>query len=161
MFENLSAFDVLEIALRVEANAVRFYQAAEKIMDNRAAARILGQLAQWEEGHLRLVSDLKERLSRQAQDRAAYEALHVRNSDAELMAGLAVFGIQSDPWPELSGTETGHDVLSLAMKKEQESVTFYHGLKDFVPKPADRQVIDRILQEENLHVKVLADALKP
>jgi rubrerythrin len=161
MFEDLSAFDVLEIALRIEANAVRFYQAAEKIMDNPAAASLLGQLAQWEQGHLRLVSDLKERLSRQVRDKAAYEARHVQNSDAQLMAGLAVFGIQSDPWPELSGTETSHDVFSLALKKERESVTFYNGLKDFVPRPADRQVIDRILQEENLHVKVLTDALKP
>ncbi len=161
MFENLNAFDVLEISLRIEANAVRFYEAAEKMVDNPAAASLLGKLAEWEQGHVRLFSDLKDRLSRQARDRATYEALRVQNSDAQLMAGLAVFGIQSNPWPELTGTETAHDVLSLALKKEQESVTFYQGLKDFVPKQADRQAIDRVLQEEHLHVKALTDALKP
>jgi len=120
----------------------------------------LDQLAQWEQTHVRVFSDMRDRLSKEGWERTTYEAHRVRHSDAELLASLAVFGVQPNPWPELTGKETPSDVLGLALKKEQESVTFYRGLKDFVPVNSDRQVIDRVLQEELLHVKVLEDALK-
>jgi rubrerythrin len=160
MFENLNAFDVLDIALKVEANGVRFYEAAAKGVDEPQASGLLDQLAQWEQRHVRIFSDLQERLSRENGQRETYEAQCVRHSDAQLLAGLAVFGIQPNPWPELTGKETPHDVLGLALKKERESVTFYRGLKDFVPADSDRKVIDRVLQEELVHVKVLEDALR-
>jgi rubrerythrin len=159
MFENLNAYDVLEIALRVEANAVRFYEAAARIVGESKAGALLEQLAQWEQGHIQVFSDMRQRLSKEDQQRAACEARPAEDSDAQIMAGLAVFGIQPNPWPELTGKETLRDILSLALKKERQSVTFYRGLKGFVPISEDQQTIDRVLQEELLHVQVLTDAL--
>ena len=77
-----------------------------------------------------------------------------------MMAGLAVFGIQPDPRPHLTGKVTCRDILAFALKQEKDSVTFYTGLKDFVPVLEDREVIDRVLQEELHHLRLLTEALE-
>ena len=76
------------------------------------------------------------------------------------MAGLAVFGIRSDPARELHGRQNRTDILRRAVEKEKDSVVFYHGLKEFVPAEADKRKIDDIIKEEMKHIVILDQSLK-
>jgi len=80
--------------------------------------------------------------------------------DAQALAGLAVFGIQPDPAQQLTGEESRADVLRMAIEKEKDSIVYYTGLKDFVPRERDREVIEAIIQEEMKHVRILVQSLE-
>jgi len=159
MADELSAPEVLQIAVRIEQNGVRFYTTAARLVDDPKVSRLLEQLAQWEQKHVKIFSDMQDRLSQRGWERGTFEPRRMEASDAQVMAGLAVFGIQPNPWPELTGKETRQDILSFALKKEKDTVTFYTGLKGFVPVPEDQDIINQVLQEETHHVRILTDAL--
>ena len=71
------------------------------------------------------------------------------------MAGLAVFGIRSNPADELSGRESETEILKSAIEKEKDSIVFYSGLKDFTPAEIAKEKIDEIIQEELRHIRIL------
>ena len=158
--DQLDAFEVLLIAVRIEQNGAQYYRAAAQMVDDPKASSLLGQLAQWEQRHIQVFSDMRDRLSRQGWERGTFEPRRMEVSDAQMMAGLAVFGIRPQPSAELTGKETRRDILSYALKKEKDTVTFYEGLKDFVFMPEDQDVIDQVLEEERHHVRLLATALE-
>ena len=158
--DELNAFEVLQVAIRIEENGVEFYRAAARILDDPKAAALLVKLSQWEQRHIQVFSDMRDRLATQGWDRGTFEPRRLEVSDAQMMAGLAVFGIQPLPWAELSGKETRREILSLALKKEKDSVIFYEGLKGFVPVPEDQDIIAGVLEEELHHVNILTSALQ-
>ena len=80
--------------------------------------------------------------------------------DPRVMAGLAVFGIRSDPADELRGRQEKQDIIRRAVEKEKDSIVFYHGLKEFVPDKADKNTIDEIIKEEMKHIVLLDQSLK-
>ena len=75
------------------------------------------------------------------------------------MAGMAVFGIRSDPAEELHGRQNETDIIRRAVGKEKDSIVFYHGLKEFVPAGADKNKIDDIIKEEMRHIVILDQLL--
>jgi len=159
MSDELNAFEVIQIAIQIEKNGTRFYTTAAGLVDDPKARGLLEQLAQWERKHIQIFSDMGDRLSRQEGQSGPFEPYRGEVSEARMMAGLAVFGIQPDPRPHLTGKVTRRDILSFALKQEKDSVTFYTGLTDFVPVLEDREIIDRVLQEEIHHVRLLTEAL--
>lgn len=157
--DELDALEVLQIAVRIEQNGVRYYRAAAQRVGDPEAAALLEQLGQWEQRHVEVFSEMRDRLSQQGPDPGTVRR-RMEVSDAQSMAGLAVFGIRPHPYMELTGRETRQDILSYALKKEKDTVTFYGGLKDFVPLPDDRRIVDRVLEEERHHVRLLAASLQ-
>jgi hypothetical protein len=81
------------------------------------------------------------------------------DNDPKLLACLAVFGTLSDPLHKLKSIENISDVLKTAITKEQDSITFYEGLKDFVLTSDDKNKVDDIIKEEMHHIKILNQAL--
>jgi hypothetical protein len=80
--------------------------------------------------------------------------------DPRIMAGLAVFGIRSEPAEVLRGRQEKTDIIRRAVEKEKDSIVFYHGLKEFVPAGADKDKIDDIIKEEMRHIVILDQSLK-
>jgi rubrerythrin len=156
----MSGYEVLEIAEKIERNGVKFYRRAAGLCNDAGISTLFVQLAQWESKHIEVFRQMRERLASQHWQLGDLRPDRLDGPDARAMAGLAVFGIQPDPNQELTGNESRADVLRLAIEKEKDSIVYYTGLKDFVPQEVDRKTLDEVIQEEMKHVRILVQSLE-
>jgi rubrerythrin len=154
-----NAFEVFEIAERIERNGARFYRRAADLFDADTAKMFL-DLANWETEHVQVFSDMRKQLSGLSQELRTFKPEDNILLDAQAMAGLAVFGIRPDPSGELTGKEDKVDVLRKAIEKEKDTIVYYTGLKDFVPVRAGKDKIEDIIKEEMRHISILSQSLQ-
>ncbi len=160
MDTELTAFEAIEIAERIECNGAKFYRQAAGLCRDPGMASLFLELARWEEEHLKIFGRMKQQY---AGRRAGGD--HVENGPdapmkATALAGLAVFGMQPDPSQELNGRESRTEVLKRAVEKEKDSIVFYSGLKDFLTDRQDGAVLDDIIAEEKKHMRLLTESLE-
>lgn len=159
MTVTFNAFEVFEIAEQIEQNGTNFYIRAAELFDNSETCQMFLRLAEWEKQHEQIFAQMKQQLSGKDQQGNTMEPDDLL-PDPRVMAGLAVFGIRSDPEKELHGRHSKTDILRRAVEKEKDSIVFYHGLKEFVPAEADKEKIDDIIKEEMKHIVILDQSLK-
>jgi rubrerythrin len=153
-----NAFEVFEIAEQIERNGTNFYIRAAELFDDPETCRMFLRLAEWEKEHELTFARMKQQLSEQNRKASAPEPDDLL-PDPRVMAGMAVFGIRSDPAEELHGRQSKTKIIRMAVEKEKDSIVFYHGLKEFVPAEADKDKINDIIREEMKHIVVLDQAL--
>jgi len=154
-----NAFEIFEIAERIERNGARFYRRAADLFDADTAKMFL-ELANWETKHVQVFSDMRKQLFEQSRELRTFKPEDRMLSDVQAMAGLAVFGIRPDPSDELTGKESKVDVLKKAIQKEKDTIIYYTGLKDFVSARAGQDRIDDIIKEEMHHISILSQSLQ-
>ena len=159
MTVTFNAFEVFEIAEQIERNGTDFYIRAAELFDNPDTRQMFLRLAEWEAEHEKTFARMKQQLSEQSGSTGTSEAGDLL-PDPRAMAGLAVFGIRTDPTEELRGRQEERDIIRRAVEKEKDSIVFYHGLKEFVPAGADKEKIDDIIKEEMRHIVTLDQSLK-
>ena len=159
MTVTFNAFEVFEIAEQIERNGTNFYFRAAELFDDPDICQMFLRLAEWEKEHELTFARMKQQLSEQSRHAGISEADDLL-PDPRVMAGLAVFGIRSDPAGELRGRQEKTDIIRRAVEKEKDSIVFYHGLKEFVPAGADKGKIDDIIKEEMRHIVILDQSLK-
>jgi len=159
MTVTFNAFDVFEIAEQIERNGTEFYIRAAELFDDPDICQMFLRLAEWEKEHEGTFAQMKQQLSEQSRQASTSEPDDLL-PDPRVMAGLAVFGIRSDPAEELRGRQEKTDIIRRAVEKEKDSIVFYHGLKEFVPAGADKNKIDDIIKEEMRHIVILDQSLK-
>ena len=155
----LNAFEVFEIAEQIERNGATFYRKAAELFNEPDICNMLIELADWETKHEQVFRDMGKQLVKISKKTSTPEP-EKKQLDPKLMACLGVFGTVSDPLHKLKNIEKIADVLKTAIAKEQDSITFYEGLKDFVPTSDDKNKIGDIIKEEMHHINILNQALK-
>ena len=154
-----NAFEVFEIAEKIERNGAKFYRRAADLF-NADTAKMFRELANWETKHVQIFSDMRKLLFEQTRELRTFKPEDRMLPDAQAMAGLAVFGIRPDPSDELTGKESKVDVLRKALEKEKDTIVYYTGLKDFVPARAGKDKIADIIKEEMHHISILSQSLQ-
>jgi rubrerythrin len=161
MAGEVMASQVLETAERMERDAARFYRRAAGMCDDPRLCKLFAELAQWEKGHAQTFAGMRERLV------AGDGEFGI--GDLELAVASArpaetplppVFGACNHPSRELPCNPTKADVLRLAIRKEQDTIAYYTGLREFVLGPDDIEVIKQIIEEEKRHVRILTQSLE-
>jgi rubrerythrin len=76
------------------------------------------------------------------------------------MAGLAAFTIKPGSSGRLTGGENKEQIVKDAIRRAKEAVIFYRGLKDFARDPACEDTIDKIIKEENRHIRQITEQLE-
>jgi rubrerythrin len=159
MTVKFNAFEVFEIAEQIERNGTNFYIRAAELFDDPDVRRMFLALAEWEKEHERTFARMKQQVSKQGRRENTSEAYDLL-PDPRVMAGLAVFGIRTNPAEELYGKQNKKDIVRRAVEKEKDSIVFYHGLKEFVSAEADKDRIDDIIKEEMRHIVILDQSWK-
>ena len=159
MTVTFNAFEVFEIAEQIEQNGTNFYIRAAELFDDFKIREMFLRLAEWERQHEITFNRMKEQLLEKDRQESSSNADDLL-PDPRVMAGLAVFGIRSDPAKELHGRQSRTDILRRAVEKEKDSIVFYHGLKEFVPAETDKEKINDIIKEEMRHIVILDQSLK-
>jgi rubrerythrin len=155
-----NAFEVFEIAEKIERNGAKFYGKAAELFEDSRIRNMFLRLADWETEHEQVFADMRNELSAQGPELRTFEVENDVVFDAQSMAGLAVFGNSMDPSKELTGKESIIDVLNGAIEKEKDSIIFYSGLKAFVPAETGDDRIGDIIREEMHHIRILREAME-
>jgi rubrerythrin len=154
----LNAFEVFEIAERIERNGAKFYRRAAAIFDNPETCQLFLKLADWEGEHEKTFKDMKTKAFGSNTASMSFRPEETL-PDPRVMAGLAIFGIRAEPTEGLNGNEDQNDILRRAVEKEKDSIVFYNGLKDFLSDSTDPSPIDHIIAEEMQHIRMLHELL--
>ncbi|MHC4110365.1 MAG: ferritin-like domain-containing protein [Planctomycetota bacterium] len=160
MVVEFNAFEIFEIAEKIERNGTEFYRKAAGLFEDSRVRNMFLQLTEWEKAHEQVFANMRKELSAQGPEMRTFKPENDVVFDAQSMAGLAVFGNKMDPSAELTGKESITDILKCAIEKEKDTIIFYTGLKDFVSAEAGKDKIADIIKEEMHHVRILEESLQ-
>jgi len=150
----LKATDVFKAAIMLEERASRFYADAAANFSGRAQ-KLLTQLSEMESGHARQFSGILAEIADKPTeptgggDPETDDFLQAMTSDRIITGECRV----------VAG-DTYDIILEKAMLIEKNSVFFYTTVKDIMQGKMAAGAVERLIQEEVGHFKMLNDALK-
>jgi rubrerythrin len=160
MESKYSAYEVLEIAEKIEHNGAAFYNKAAEIFEDEQIRDVFLNLAEWEVRHEKIFADMRRQINKSFSGAANFDPETYMAGNAKLMASLAVFAIRPDPGEILIGLEDKEDVFKKALKLEKDTIVFYRGLKSFAENTDTIEQIDKIIEEEQKHIRIINQSLE-
>ena len=150
-----NADEILEMAEQIERNGARFYRRAAEVVEGQKVAKLLLDLAAWEEGHEKTFASLRAALTDAELQQTTFDPEDETSMYLRAMADGHVFDTKVDPAERLTGEESVEDILKMAIGQEKDSIVFYTGLREMISQTAGRERIDEIIKEEMGHIGFL------
>lgn len=155
METKFNVFEVLEIAEQIEHKGARFYLKSAELFGDPDLRDLYYRLANWKAKHEQIWARMKKRFAEKTGEFGTFDPDNYVLSNPEVMAGLTSFGTRQDFPGRLTGRETRKQILRDALRRTNEVIIFYQGLKDFARDPATEEVIDKIIREESRLIDLL------
>lgn len=160
MDTKFNVFEVLTIAQQIERKGAKFYLTMAQRFEDKEHRDILYQVANWKAKREKIWTRMKKRFSEKTGQFGTFDPDNYVLSNPEVMAGLTSFGTKEDLFSRLTGKETTAQIIRDVIRRTNEVIIFYRGLKDFARDPASREVIDKILREQGREIRFLNDEIK-
>jgi len=160
MEKKFSVFEILEIVERIEHNAANFYLKAAELFDASQLRDIYYKLANWRAKHEKILAQRRKEYSEKTGELGTFDPNDYVLSNPEVMAGLTWLGSTAEPAKGLTGHESKEEILKDAIVRADEILAFYEGLKDFARDPSGEGAIDKIIEEEKRHIRLLTEQLQ-
>jgi rubrerythrin len=160
METKFNVFEVLEIAEQVDRKGAKFYLKVAERFEDPEVRDLYYRLANWKVKHEKMWARMRKRFSEKTGEFGTFDPDNYVLSNPQVMAGLAWSSGQHIAITELNGRETKKQVLLDAIRRSEQVIAFYWGLKDFARDPASKAVIDRMLRQENRQIRLLQEELK-
>lgn len=159
METKFNVFEVLQIAERIEHTGARLYLNTAELSDDSELRDICFRLANWKARHEKILAQRRKRFSEKTGEFGTFDPNNYVLSNPHVMAGLALFANKPSSIKNSHGNLSRELILKDAIRKAKEAVVFYNGLKDFARDPACRNTIDKIIKEENRHIRLLTEEI--
>jgi rubrerythrin len=153
MIYDFTADDVFEMAEELERNGAKFYGDAAQNADNPEYKKLLVGLAEMEVEHEKTFVNLRSQLSG---NEKALTAFDPQNESALYLKVLADTKVFFEKKIDFSSMKS---VLKAAILAEKDSIVFYLGMKEMVPEQYGKDKLDKIIEEEMDHIKILSKEL--
>lgn len=139
--------DVLDLAIQIETNAERVYRRFVEHSSTPALSERLIWMADQETQHARWFADMRQGLDQPVED------LRMVEMGRELLS--QVMGAQSFSLGEarIGSIRDAHDLLTLIMQFERDTIGFYNLFKMLIEDPHDLEILERIIVEEQRHLQ--------
>ena len=160
METKFNVFEILEIAEQIEHKGAKFYLKAAELFEDAHLRDLLYRLAAWKAKHEKLWARMRKRFSEKTGEFGTFDPNDYVLSNPQVMSGLAGYDTKLGEVGRLSGKENRRQILKTALRRANEVVIFYGGLKDFARDPASKGTIDRIISEENRQIRLLTEELQ-
>jgi len=150
------ASDIVEIAVRIEENGVNFYLFAEQLAKQEEAKKLFASLAAAEVVHKRTFEGIFAKMDKSTPpesyqgEYAAYLRAYVDNN---------IIFTKEVMDKELAKVKDTLAAFDFAIKRELDSILYYHEIKRLVP-AAQHGTIEQIIEEERKHFSALTDMKK-
>ncbi|MEN6373237.1 MAG: ferritin family protein [Smithella sp.] len=150
------ASDIVEIAIRIEENGSNFYKYAEQVAKQEEAKNLFAHLAVEETMHKKVFETLLAEIDKYnppERYEGEYNAYLRDYVDSNIVFTKEAMN------KELSNIKDTVSALDFAIKRELDSIFYYHEIKRFVPE-AQYPVIEQIINEERKHFSILSGIKK-
>lgn len=154
-----NADEILSIAEQVERNGDRFYRTAAERQSDRETASLLVRLAEMEQGHLAIFSQMRSELTAQERKPVTFDPYDESKLYLRATADRSIFDVSADLAQRLTGQETTEHILEMGVQAEKDSIVYYLGMKDLVPARLGSDRVDAIIKEEMGHFATLSEML--
>jgi rubrerythrin len=160
METRFNIFEILEIAEQIERNGAKFYLKTADLFRDPELRDLYIRLASWRAKHMKIWARMRKRFSDKTGEFGTFDPDNYVLSNPEVMAGLAMFGTDTGSGMWLTGRESKQDIIRDAIRRTNDVIIFYRGLKDFARDQASEQTIEDIIKEERRHIRMLNDLLQ-
>lgn len=152
--------EIFEIAEEIERNGAKYYRNAANQVSDHNYKLLLLDLVDMEEKHERVFTYLKDKI---ADRNLALSPLDLDSSAVQYLRTFAegvVFDLNADPADYLSANRNLEDILNFAIGLEKDSIAFYYGIQELIPKEWGKDQVQTIIKEEMKHITFLNDKIK-
>jgi len=154
-----NAYEIIEMAKKIEDNGAAFYRmAAEKTTESKAKT-LFEDLAKMEDVHKMVFEDFKRFFPGEEWSRMNIDSDNQMITYLQEMADSVVFNMKKTQ-KQIDEIRTIDDIFRFAIEREKESVLFYLGIRETVPEKLGKDKIGDIIAEEMKHVAILSDVWK-
>ena len=160
METRFNVFEILQIAEKIEHNGAKFYLKMAELFEDSGLRNTCYKLATWKAKHEKVLAQRRKRFSEKTGEFGTFDPDNYVLSNPQVMAGLAVFTSKPGPLKKQPIRENPTELFKDAIRRAKEAIFFYNGLKDFARDPATKETIDKIIKEENRHIRLLTEELK-
>ena len=155
-----NAAEVFDVAIQIELNGVAFYRKAAQYASDEAFRKELLDLGEMEQEHVARFTELKRDLIGEHGDAEWFDPDGEAARYLEAFAAGNVFNVTDDASKALTEQPSARDILNFAIERERDSIMFYVGIKELVPKKLGRDKIEAIIKEEMGHIVLLNRKLR-
>jgi len=147
----LTGADVIDLAVQTEIRGERFYREAMAKSDRSDARSLFEYLAQEETRHKQVFEGLSPSIVITALDPTTWdEAVQYIQATVD----SAFFSRSDAPIRLIPQSASVEDMVRMAMNFEKQTLLYFYTLRDLV-QPANRPLIDTIVDEEKSHIRRL------
>jgi rubrerythrin len=155
MKTSFSVDEILHMAQQLERNGAEFYRLAAKNVTTKPIGKLLRDLAAWEENHAKIFARMKTTAERKVEGEKTGNTQEKSFLYLQMLVDGNLFDLKTNPIELIKGCKTIEDLLQVAVTREKDSVIFYLGLKNILENTDDRNIIDKIIEEEMDHITFL------
>jgi len=148
--------EIFDIAIMIEINGAAFYREVAAQQSIPAVKAFLLDLADQEEGHEQLFRKMQNRFT----DNIDADALNDEFAMLYMQVEATNYVFKAANTPTAVADMLLCDVLELAMNKERDSILFFMGLKFLMKIAEDKNIMDKLIEEEQFHLATLAQFAK-
>ena len=141
--------------MRLEEEGEAFYNAAAKQATTAQLKELFEELAIQEQYHYRAFQQMGRNIVRSALSDDQWEQFQEYTG---ALLNQRIFDRPEGALSKAANVQDEREVLEAALGFEKETLQFYQGLRDVV-RGADQQTVDRIIGEEEQHIRRLSSVL--
>jgi rubrerythrin len=113
-----------------------------------------------EEDHEKVFAEMRNGLTAEERKETTYDPDGQLPLYLRAMADKQVFDTKANPADRLTGKESIEDLLRYAIGMEKDSIVFYVGLQELVPKRLGAARVGEIIKEEMGHIATVGDLMR-
>jgi len=138
--------NAIEIAIRMEKDAIDFYTTAAGKTKNPVGKKMFLSITEDEKRHLRMLSEI-------------FREVDIRIEEVSPMKNIkTVFESMKDSMMKrVEATKDELDAFKIAMQMEKEGVEFYRNSAGEAKKEKEKALFERLVQEEQQHYDIFAN----
>ena len=159
METKFNVFEILQIAEQIEHRGAKFYLKTAELFADPERRDMYYKLANWKAKHEKVIVQRRKRFSEKTGQFGTFDPDNYVLSNPHVMAGLTWFGIRRDTFRSPTGHESKEEILRDAIRRENEVIIFYEGLKNFARDQATKDAIDKVIKEATRHIRNLTLSL--
>lgn len=150
---NLSAEEILALAVRIEENAARYYRKLSEMFSNDSSA--FARMAKEEESHKKTFIKWQNRLEIEDRSEKSSDPFFELQTYLEMMADSHGGEGRATEIDHFKGDEKRAELLLRAIDMERKTVDYYLGVERVAVNAGAKEMLAKVIEEEKMHVETL------
>jgi len=138
--------NAIEIAIKMEKDAIDFYSKAAEKTSHPAGKKMFQSITEDEKRHLKMLSQI-------------FKELDIKMDDVSPMRNMQTIfeSMKNSLMQRVIATQDELEAFKIAMQMEQEGVAFYKKVETETRKQKEKALFERLIREEQQHYDIFAN----